>query len=217
MEIRQLLRLHITHAKMNVFEAESGREAVELLKKQAIDLILLDLMMEEMNGQEVLRHIHDNNIQIPVIVLSAKQQEADKLETFSLGADDYVTKPFSPKELIARIHATLRRLKPILQPPIIQIGKFQYDRESQHLIISGVNVSLSPIEAALFELFIQKIGQVITHEEIFHHVWKINATDRNAVKVYINHLRKKMEEDPQQPKYIETIRGIGYRLVGKPK
>ena len=212
-EIRQLLRLHLQSAGMNAHEAGSGLDALAILKNYVIDLIILDLMMEDMNGWEVLRYMQDNHIGTPVIVLSARHLETDKIETLGLGADDYVTKPFSPGELIARIQATLRRVKPGSQGTLISCGQFVYDNATQELKKPSGTISLSPIEGVLLELLMRYPGRVFSKEEIFRDVWKLDQFNANSVNVYINHLRKKIEEDPSSPQYIQTIRGVGYRFV----
>lgn len=212
-EIRQLLKLHLHNAEMHAYEAASGQDAVSILEHYSIDLILLDLMMENMNGWEVLRYIRAKQLHTAVIILSARQLESDKIETLGLGADDYVTKPFSPGELVARIQATLRRVNPSLQGTLISCGSLIYDRAVQQLTKPSGTVSLSPIEGILLELLMRQPGRVFTKEEIFKQVWKLDQADANSVNVYINYLRKKIEEDPANPRYIQTIRGIGYRFV----
>lgn len=212
-EIRDIIRLHLLNAGMNVLEADSGKKTIEMLKKHPIDLLVLDLMMENMNGWDVLHYIKDQQMDTPMIILSARQLESDKIETLGLGADDYVTKPFSPGELVARIQATLRRYKPQIKSDILNYHHFRYDRKSQQLHKSSGTVSLSPIEAVMLELFLENPGRVFTHKEIYSHIWKLDQYDYNSVKVYINYLRKKIEDDPGNPKYIQTIRGIGYRLL----
>ena len=214
-EIRQLLNHHLHKAGMIPYEATGGREAIRILKQHEIDLIVLDLMMDDLNGKELLKYLDAQGIEIPVIMLSARQLEEDKIDTLGSGADDYVTKPFSPRELIARIQANLRRYKPTRQSDTISCGEFVYDVAASRLSIPSGNVSLTPIEGALMELFLREPGRVYTKEELFKAVWKLDQFDANMVNVYINHLRKKLEEDPSKPRHIETIWGIGYRFSGE--
>lgn len=213
-EIRELIALHLNYAKMDTIEAASGREALEVLQRQPVDLILLDLMMKDMNGWEVLHYMKQHALDMPVIVLSARQLESDKIETLELGADDYITKPFSFGELVARIQANLRRYKPNLDTSKLRNGNLVYDPETQMVEKPSGSVSLSPIEADMLALFMQYPGRVFTKEEIYKQVWKQDHLDDKTVVVYINLLRKKIEDDPSNPKYIQTIRGIGYRLTG---
>lgn len=211
-EIRQLLKLHLYNAGMCTHEAKSGREAISILQQIPVNLVVLDLMMEDMNGWEVLRYMQSLQLRMPVIVLSARQMESDKIEVLGLGADDYVTKPFSPGELIARIEANLRRFNPGLQGTKICCGELVYDTAVQELRKPSGIVSLSPLEGDLLEMLMRQPARVFTKEEIFGSVWKLDQFDANPVNVYINYLRKKIEEDPSNPRYIETIRGIGYRF-----
>lgn len=213
-EIRELLKLHLHNAGMHTLEAASGRDSISIFDHYTVDLILLDLMMEDMNGWEVLRYMQSRQLNTPVIVLSARRLETDKIEALGLGADDFVTKPFSPGELVARIKATLRRAKPSVRENQIRYEDFVYDRSVQLLHKPTDTVSLSPIEGVMLELFMSEPGRVFTKEEIFRHVWKLDEYDGNSVKVYINFLRKKVEDNPADPQYIQTIRGIGYRFKG---
>ncbi len=214
-DIRKLLRLHLHNAGMDTLEAASGRDALSLFEHYKIDLILLDLMMEDINGWEVLHNMQSHHNSTPIIVLSARNLVSDKIETLGLGADDYVTKPFSIGELVARIQATLRRVNPSLQGTQIRCGTLVYDRTIQQLEKPTRTISLSPIEGVMLELLMGSPGRVFTKAEIFRHVWKLDQEDEHSVKVYINLLRKKVEDDPAQPQYIQTIRGIGYRFVGE--
>ncbi|WP_010276626.1 response regulator transcription factor [Paenibacillus senegalensis] len=215
-EIRDILKLHLENASMQVFEADSGQCALSILSQEPIDLIVLDLMMEQMDGWGVLKYMKQHQLRTPVIVLSARQLESDKIETLGLGADDYVTKPFSPGELIARIQAILRRSKPDLRIKQFKLGSSIFDVEGSFIQSSSGTTPLSPIEGAMLELFLQNPGKVFTHKEIFREVWKLDHADNNSVKVYVNYLRKKIGDDPAKPKYIQTIRGIGYRFMGDP-
>jgi len=214
-ELRQLLQLHLRRAGMKSLEAASGRDALAILEHYPVDLVILDLMMEDMNGWEVLRHMRGHASEIPVIVLSARHLDSDKIDTLELGADDYVTKPFSPGELIARIKANLRRVKSGKQQTRLTCGNLVYDRTTQELHKPSGTVVLSPIEGVMLELFMKEPGRVYTKEEIYRNVWKLDQIDGNSVTVYINFLRKKIEEDPANPQYIQTIRGVGYRIVGE--
>ena len=212
-EIVQLVKLHLRNAQMNTSEADSGRDAISILEHYTIDLVVLDLMMDNMNGWEVLQYMRSRQLDTPVIILSARDLEQDKIETLGLGADDYVTKPFSPAELAARIKALLRRYKPTMYGNRIICGNLIYDRTVQQIEKPTGNVSLSPIEGVMLELIMHQPGRVFTKEEIYKHVWKLDQFDPNSVNVYINFLRKKIEADPANPRYIETIRGVGYRFV----
>ncbi len=211
-EIRQLLKVSLHTSGMQTYEAESGREAVSILQQNRIHLVILDLMMEDMNGWEVLQYLKSHHLKMPVIVLSARQLDTDKIEVLGMGADDYVTKPFSTGELIARVQANLRRWNPSLLENKLNVGELTYDPTIQQLHKSSGTISLSPLEGQLLELFMSQPGYVFTKEEIFRSIWKLDQFDVNPVNVYINFLRKKIEDDPANPRYIRTIRGIGYRF-----
>lgn len=215
-EIRDILKLHLENAAMRVFEANSGQQALDILHQESIDLIVLDLMMGQMDGWEVLQYMQQHQLKTPVIVLSARRLESDKIETLGMGADDYMTKPFSPGELIARIEAILRRSKPELRIKQFKLGTILFNVEGSYIQNDDEFIPLSPIECAMLELFLQNPGRVFTHKEIFKEVWKLDHTDNNSVKVYVNYLRKKIGDDPAKPQYIQTIRGIGYRFMGEP-
>ncbi len=212
-EIRNLLKVHLHNANMHISTAASGMDAISILQHYTIDLIVLDLMMDHMDGWDVLRHMQSRQMDTPVIVLSARFMEEDKIQALELGADDYVTKPFSPGELVARIKALLRRYKPIMKGTKIQCGNLVYDRSVQQLHKPSGTISLSPIEGVMLELLMRQPGHVFTKEEIYKYVWNLDEFDPNSLNVYINYLRKKIEDDPTQPRYIETIRGVGYRFV----
>ncbi len=213
-EIRNLLKHHLGKSDMIPFEADSGIEAVNVLEANDIDLIILDLMMDHINGWELLHRLQATASLIPVIVLSARQLESDKIEALGLGADDYVTKPFSPGELVARVQAHLRRYTHTVQNNTITCGIFTYDCSSLRLHKPDGVVSVSPLEGAMLELFMRQPDRVFTKEEVFKQVWKLDQFDANTVNVYINYLRKKLEDDPSKPQYIQTIWGIGYRFTG---
>lgn len=213
-DIRQLLNHHLKKSGMLPYQAATGKEAIQLLEQQKIDLIILDLMMDEMDGWEVLEQLKVSQLQIPVIVLSARQLISDKIETLGLGADDYMTKPFSPGELIARVQVQLRRFHRTVLSQEITAGNFTYNNSTYQLQKPDGNVSLSPLEGAMLELFMRSPGRVFTKEELFKEVWKLDQFDANLVNVYINYLRRKLEDNPSKPRYIQTIWGIGYRFTG---
>ncbi|MCU6710550.1 response regulator transcription factor [Paenibacillus sp. J5C_2022] len=214
-DIRQLLKVHLYNAGMQTLEASSGREALAALRQASVHLVILDLMMQDMNGWEALHRMRASGHDMPVIVLSARGMNADKIEVLGMGADDYVTKPFSIGELVARVQANLRR-HPAPEPKsTITIGELTYDTVTQQVHKPSGTVSLSPLEGDLLQLLIQEPGRVFTKKEISQGVWKLDRMDTNTVNVYINYLRKKIEDHPSRPRYIETIRGLGYRFNGE--
>lgn len=215
-DIRQLIRLHIERAGMQAEEAASGRQAIELMRNQGFELIILDLMMDDRNGFEVLKYLQDSGSKTLVIVLSARRQEQDKIITLGLGADDYITKPFSPLELIARVQANIRRYYPKSKNHLeaLKVNGIVLDSKNHILECYGEVHRLSPVEFELFYLFMRNPDRVLTKREIYRQIWKHDNFDENNLRVYINRLRKMVGNAPSQVKHFQTIRGIGYRFSG---
>ncbi|MEG0439238.1 response regulator transcription factor [Solibacillus cecembensis] len=215
-EIRQLIRIHLEQAQLKVIEANSGRQAVQCLQENNIELLILDLMMEDGNGFEVLHYLRDVNAGPLVIVLSARQDVEDKILTLGLGADDYVTKPFSPIELVARVQAQLRRNRPHSTYPVkvIRLNKFELDIDNYILRNDGMLFHVTPVECRLLEFFMQNPDRVLTKREIYKHVWNHENFDANNLSVFISKLRSILEPTKDSPHYIQSIRGIGYRFSG---
>jgi Response regulators consisting of a CheY-like receiver domain and a winged-helix DNA-binding domain len=214
-QIREVIRTHIEQSGMYVLEAESGRQAIEQLESEQVDVIILDLMMDDSDGFEVLRYLHNCRLNTLAIVVSARRQEQDKITTLGLGADDYMTKPFSPMELIARIQAVLRRRYPTVSRPsvVIRLSNMILDTDNYTLLIYNEKISLTLVECGLMQLFMQNPDQVMTKLEIYQQVWKHERYDDNNLSVYMSRLRKQLERF-QSSWEIQTVRGVGYRLTG---
>ncbi|WP_281284904.1 response regulator transcription factor [Cohnella terricola] len=214
--IRQLIRMHLEQAELQVIEASSGRQAIQYLQEYAIELVILDLMMDDGNGFEVLQYLRDANMESLVIVLSARREVQDKILTLGLGADDYVTKPFSPVELVARVQAQLRRHRPHSSFPtkILRLNKLVLDIDNYFLRYDGKSFSLTPVECRLLELFMQNPDRVLTKREIYKRVWNHENFDDNNLSVFISRLRSILEPTEGSPHYFHTIRGIGYKFSG---
>ncbi|MFD2671485.1 response regulator transcription factor [Marinicrinis sediminis] len=213
---RRLIAIHMREAGMQYTEAASGREALSFLEEDFFDLVILDLMMDDTDGLQVLKELHARQMHTPLIVLSAITEIEKKIETLGLGADDYVTKPFIPSELTARVIANIRRSRhPFSSTSMhcIQYGPIRLNKRSLTVEIHGVAHALSQTECDLLSVFLQQPGHTFTKEEIYEAVWKHDHFDANNLSVYINYLRKKIEDDPKSPQYIQTIWGIGYRLL----
>ncbi len=215
-EIRQLIRIHVEQAGMEVFEAESGQEAIAQLKGTPFSLMILDLMMDDRNGFEVLNYLRENESELLVIVLSARRDEEDKITALGLGAVDFVTKPFSPMELIARLQTNLRRLRPKvhLKTPVIQLNNLELDVDNLLLINNGERYTLTQMECELTHLFMRNPDRVLTKREIYKQIWNHENYDDNTLSVFINRLRKKLEPLSSSPQHIHTIRSVGYRFSG---
>jgi DNA-binding response OmpR family regulator len=199
----------------SVFVAPDGERGLELAVDKAPDLVLLDLMLPKMNGFEVLRELRRRDIDIPVIMLTAKGEETDKVRGLDLGADDYVTKPFGLHELLARIQAVLRR-KRRFEKTLEQasFGQVQVDFSARSATVSGRPVEMTSKEFDLLHFFLAREGEALQRQEILNRVWGFDyfGTDR-TVDNFINRLRQKLELDPDKPRHFLTVRGVGYRFV----
>jgi two-component system, OmpR family, alkaline phosphatase synthesis response regulator PhoP len=204
----------------SVFTAPDGERGLELAVDKGPDLILLDVMMPKMNGFEVLRELRRRKIEAPVIMLTAKGEEVDKVRGLDLGADDYVTKPFGLTELLARIHAVLRRKRRFEKAlEKIAFGQAEIDFQSRTASMAGQPVEMTRKEFDLMHLFFTREGEALERQEILNRVWGFDyfGTDR-TVDNFINRLRQKFEKDPDNPEHFLTVRGVGYRFdLGKLK
>lgn len=211
----RIIRLNLETDGFEVVEATNGRQAMDQLRTTLPDLVLLDIMMPDMDGFTVLRLIREQS-QIPVIMLTAKSEEEDIIKGLELGADDYITKPFSPRELTSRIRAVLRRSEhdEAETGKIVVDDRLTLDFDRHEVWVNGELVQLRPTEYRLLYHLAQNAGWVLTHDQILNKVWGYNyENEPHYVRLYINYLRKKLEEDPSNPKYILTERGTGYRFV----
>lgn len=212
----RFIRLNLEHDGFRVKEAFDGRQALEELRTEAPDLILLDVMMPGLDGFEVLQMIREVS-KIPVLMLTAKGEEDDRVRGLELGADDYITKPFSPRELVSRVKAVLRRVEASSGSThgLIEVDdRLRLDFDRREIWLEGQLVKLRPTEYRLLYHLVQNAGWVVTHDQLLTKVWGYEYRDEpHYVRLYINYLRKKLEEDPSNPKYILTERGVGYRFI----
>ena len=212
----RFIQLNLEQDGFEVITAYNGKDALEQVRTQLPDLILLDIMMPDINGFEVLKKIREVN-NVPVIMLTAKGEEDDRIQGLELGADDYITKPFSPRELVSRIRAVLRRTKSFTddQVDLIEVDeRLTIDFSRREVWVEGQKVDLRPTEYRLLYHLVQNAGWVNTHEQLLSKVWGFEYQDEpHYVRLYVNYLRKKIEQDPSNPKYILTERGVGYRFV----
>jgi DNA-binding response OmpR family regulator len=210
------IRLNLEQDGFEVIEAYNGTQALDRLRDSLPDLILLDVMMPDIDGFEVLRTIREIS-QVPVIMLTAKGEEDDKVKGLELGADDYVTKPFSPRELVSRVKAVLRRGSTFEEGDegIIEVDeRLRIDFGRREVWVEDELIKLRPTEYRLLYHLVQNAGWVLTHDQILTKVWGYEYRDEpHYVRLYINYLRKKIEKDPSNPVYILTERGVGYRFV----
>jgi DNA-binding response OmpR family regulator len=212
----RFIHLNLEHDGFRVIDAYNGSQALERLRTGLPDLVILDVMMPDIDGFEVLRTIREFST-VPVIMLTAKSEEEDRVRGLELGADDYVTKPFSPRELVSRVRAVLRRTEMTSgakHGPIEVDEYLKLDFDRHEIWVNGKLVNLRPTEYRLLYYLVQNAGWVVSHDQILTHVWGYEYRDQpHYVRLYINYLREKIEKDPANPQYILTERGIGYRFV----
>jgi DNA-binding response OmpR family regulator len=216
--VRTLLREYLTEEGFRVVTAENGRQAIYVARHETPDLILLDLMMPEMGGHEFMR-LYSQERDTPIILLTAKVDESDKVLGLELGADDYVTKPFSMRELVARIRAVLRRTAKDASPvQVLRATDIVLDRGSRLVTVADRPVSLTPTEFDLLGTLMAAPGRVFSRAELLTELQGIAFEGiERTIDVHIRNLRRKIEPDPAEPRYIETVFGVGYRLAPRPE
>jgi two-component system KDP operon response regulator KdpE len=211
----RFIRMNLEHDGYQVIEALNGKQAIDKLRDTP-DLVLLDVMMPDIDGFEVLGTIRQVS-SVPVIMLTAKGEEDDRVRGLELGADDYVTKPFSPRELVSRVKAVLRRTEGATgsMHGLIEVDdRLRIDFDRREIWLEGKLVKLRPTEYRLLFHLVQNAGWVVSHDQLLQKVWGYEYRDEpHYVRLYINYLRQKLEKDPADPKYILTERGVGYRFV----
>ncbi|MCB2294920.1 response regulator transcription factor [Clostridium algoriphilum] len=214
-DIRELLEIHLSKEGYKIYTAEDGVQALDIFDNKDIDIALLDVMIPKIDGFKVLKKIRETS-EIPVIFITARDEESDKILGLGLGADDYVIKPFSPIEIIARVKAQLRRYYKYSNKNHktgIKIGELMLDKECCGIYKNDVEVALNPKEYRLLEFILENPGKVYTKKQLYEIVWKNPYYgDSNTIMVHISHIREKIEIDPKNPKYLKTIRGIGYKM-----
>lgn len=215
-EIRNVVSIYLKNEGYEVLQAENGYKALEIIKAESIDLVLLDIMMPKINGIEVCNEIRKNYV-MPIIFLSAKDAEIDKILGLSSGAEDYITKPFSTVELIARVKSQLRRYKRYNQTDknekIIEIGNLKINSDTRQVFVGNREVSLTSKEFDILELLVRNKGIIMSIPRIYETVWKEGFfKSDNTVMVHITNIRQKIEEDPKNPIYIKTVWGVGYKM-----
>lgn len=217
-EIIKLMSIYFKNEGFKLLQASHGQEALEILQTQPVDLIILDLMMPKMDGLEACMKIRETN-HIPIIMLSAKSQDIDKISGLSIGADDYVTKPFNPLELTARVKSQLRRMSLCSSMPAnvdeIVIDNIVINIASHTVTVDQQEIKLTPREFAVLHLLAVHRGKVLSMDRIYEEVWNDPFMDsKNSVMVHIRKLREKLEPNPREPQIIKTVWGIGYKIEG---
>lgn len=214
--IREVVRRYLEREDFTVQEAEDGYEALDMISESAPDLILLDLMLPGIDGMTITRHLRQDR-HIPIIMLTAKGEPSDRIRGLDIGADDYITKPFSPQEVVSRVRAVLRRVNPQVQENTnqpIQIDRIQIDPKSYSVKIDGEPVTLTAKEFDLLYYFAIHPNQVFSRSQLLANVWGDELyIDPTTVTVHIRRLREKIETDPSNPQYLQTVWGIGYKFI----
>ncbi len=222
-DIRSALEIYLKADGYAVFEAENGKQAIEVIRKNEIHLLLMDIMMPVMDGISALTQIREIS-NIPVILLTAKTQDMDKILGLNAGADDYITKPFNPIEVTARVKSQLRRYMRLGGPSeanaarsVLCNGGIELDISSKSVVIDGEPISLTPTEFLLLKFFMENPGKVFSPKDIYRSVWKDDPLGaENTVTVHIRHLREKIEINPASPDYLKVVWGHGYKMEKKP-
>lgn len=215
-DIVSALKIYLSAENYTLFEAYTGREALEIVRRNEIHLILMDIMMPEMDGISTTAKLREE-YNIPIILLTAKSEDTDKVLGLNVGADDYITKPFNPIEVLARVRSQLRRYTTLggmeQKPSKLVIGGIVLDDETKQVSADGEAVSLTPIEYNILLLLMRHPGKVYSSAQIYEQVWNETAFgSEGAVAVHIRHLREKLEIDPSNPRYLKVVWGLGYKM-----
>ncbi|WP_195262820.1 MULTISPECIES: response regulator transcription factor [unclassified Clostridium] len=222
-EIRDLIDIYLKGEGYDTIKAENGKEALDILSNNEVDLIILDIMMPKVNGIEACLKIREER-EMPIIMLSAKSEDMDKILGLNTGADDYLTKPFNPLELVARVKSQLRRYKRfnntstkeeliVKQDNVLEIDEISINLETHEVFKDGEEIKLTPTEFDILVLLGENRGKVFSIENIYNSVWKQEFMQSdNTVMVHIRKVREKIEEDPRKPKFIKTVWGVGYKI-----
>ena len=220
-EIREGVAIYLKNQGYTVHGAANGAQGLELARQLPIHLAVVDVMMPVMDGITMVMKLRDEGCEFPVIMLSAKSEDIDKITGLNIGADDYVTKPFVPMELLARVHSHLRRYEKFLRAtgaaaaPALRtyvIGGLELCEDTAELTVDGTPVKLTPLEFKILALLMKNPGRVFSAEEIYERVWNERAVSTDTIMVHIRNIREKIEYDPREPKYLKVVWGIGYKI-----
>lgn len=216
-EIVEAIEIYLSKEGYNVIKAYDGLEAIEILKKEDVQLLLIDIMMPKLDGLRATLKIREKS-GIPIIILSAKSEASDKVIGLDVGADDYITKPFNPLELIARVKSQLRRYTKLgtmagQKSNVYTVGGLEVNDDSKEVTVDGESVKLTPYEYKILLLLVKNQGRVFTIEQIYENVWEEEAIAAdNTVAVHIRHIREKIEINPKEPRYLKVVWGVGYKI-----
>lgn len=211
--VRNTLTKVLTSSGVHSESVASGQEALDALAAASYDIMLLDINLDGMDGFEVIRILRDQGSRIPIMVVSGRTEDVDMLYGLEIGADDYITKPFNPVTLAAKVKSLIRRCQNTGAGAPIEAGPFLFDNETLKLFKNGVELSLSAKESAIMKLFLDNPNRIFSKSSLYDLIWGTATADDSAIVVYINRLRNKVETDPSHPEHIQTVRGLGYRFV----
>lgn len=219
-EIREGVQIYLRSQGYQVFQAADGVEGLEIIEKEEIHLAIVDIMMPRMDGIRMTMKLREK-YDFPVIMLSAKSEEVDKITGLNIGADDYVTKPFTPMELMARVNSQLRRYRKFLEKltskdNVHVIGGLEINEDTVEVSVDGVPVKMTPIEYKILLLLAKNPGRVFSSEEIYERVWQEKAINTDTIMVHVRNIREKIELDPKNPKYLKVVWGVGYKIDKQP-
>ena len=216
-EIVEAIDIYLSQEGFHVIKAYDGQEAIELLAKEEVHLLIMDIMMPRLDGIRATLKIRENS-GIPIIILSAKSEDSDKILGLNIGADDYISKPFNPLELVARVKSNLRRYTSLgslgtESKSLYQVGGLMINDETKTVTVDGEAVKLTPIEYSILLLLVKNQGRVFSINQIYENIWNEEAIGAdNTVAVHIRHIREKIEINPKEPRYIKVVWGVGYKV-----
>ena len=218
--IREGIEIYLKNQGYEVFQAANGAEGLEIIAREELHLAIVDVMMPVMDGVTMLMKLRAMGYEFPVIMLSAKSEEVDKIMGLNMGADDYVTKPFTPLELLARVNSHLRRYSRYLSAVggegsgehVYQIGGLELNEETVEVSVDGEPVKLTPMEFKIVQLLIKNPGRVFSADEIYERIWNEKAVNTDTIMVHVRNIREKIELDPKNPKYLKVVWGVGYKI-----
>ena len=219
-EIREGFEIYLRSQGYEVYQAADGVEGLEIINREVIHLAIVDIMMPRMDGITMTMQLR-KDYDFPVIMLSAKSEEMDKIMGLNIGADDYVTKPFTPMELLARVNSQLRRYKMFLnkleqKENVHVIGGLEINEDTVEVTVDGKPVKLTPMEYKILLLLMKNPGRVFSAEEIYERVWNERAVNTDTIMVHVRNIREKIEINPKDPKYLKVVWGVGYKIEKQP-